>query len=134
MFKPFVSVIVVAAVLLLGIAGPAHAGDRVDQRARLASKVKAEVAKLGTGEQTRIEVKLRDKSKVSGYVSEAGEAAFAVTDLKTGQTTQVPYDDVSKVKGQNLTTGTKIAIGAAIAVGVVVLVIVLLHLDNEQAL
>jgi hypothetical protein len=35
--------------------------------------VKEGIHKLGTGLDARIEVKLRDKTKLKGYVSEAGE-------------------------------------------------------------
>ena len=56
-----------------------------------------------------------DKTKVVGFVASAGETSFAVTDSATGQATDVPYADVSKVRGNNLATGWKIGIGVGIA-------------------
>jgi tetrahydromethanopterin S-methyltransferase subunit G len=51
------------------------------------------------------------------------EAKFAVTDLKTGATTEVLYPSVAQVKGQNVASGAKIAIWVGVAVGVTLLVI-----------
>jgi hypothetical protein len=56
-----------------------------------AAKVKAAVARLGSGNHARIEVKLHDKRKLKGYVSQAGDDGFFVVDEKTGTTTHVAY-------------------------------------------
>jgi hypothetical protein len=110
----------ILAVLLstLGAARTARAGDvatrEAERRAALTAKVKDGIAKLGVGRDARIKVHLRDKTKVAGYVSRAGDADFTVTDLETGRATEVAYGDVTKVKGNNLHTGWKIAIGAGI--------------------
>lgn len=40
-------------------------------------------------------------------------------DVKTGAATTVPYPQVKQVKGNNLSTGTKIAIGLGIVAGVI---------------
>lgn len=100
--------------------------------AEKAAKVKSEIGRLGTGEAARVDVRLRDARRVRGYVSAASEAAFEVKDLETGATTSVAYDDVSKVKGHNLSTGTWIAIGTAAAVGVVLLIVLATYLGNES--
>ena len=56
-----------------------------DHRGRFAEKVKAGIGKLGTGTDARIEVKLRDKTKLKGYVSESVEDSFVIVDEKTGK-------------------------------------------------
>ena len=114
MFKKILCVIV--AGVLLGMAGvtPAYAGSKED---RLAEKVKEGISKLGTGPAARIEVKLLDKTKLKGYVSEAGEQSFVIVDEKTGATSTVPYSQVQQAKGNNLSKAAKIAIG----VGVIIL-------------
>jgi hypothetical protein len=81
-------------------------------------KIRAGIYKLGLGKDARVEVKLRDKTALQGYISEANEDSFTVTDLKTEASTVVAYPNVRQVKGHNLTTRTKIMIGVAIAVGV----------------
>ncbi len=90
------------------------ANTTLEEQARFAEKVKTVIAKLGVGPDARIEVKLRDKTKLSGYVSEVSESSFVVTNAKTGATTAVAYPDVKQVKGNNLSTGQKFAIAAVI--------------------
>jgi sRNA-binding regulator protein Hfq len=86
-----------------------------------AAKIKAKVQKRGTGEKSRVKVKLANGTEVKGCVSKIEETSFTVTDKKTGQTTIVAYADVQKVQGPGLSKGGKIAL-VAIGVGVVVLV------------
>lgn len=91
-----------------------------DTQSRLAQKVKASVLELGSGPSTRVSVKLRDKTTVTGYVSEIADNSFAVTDLNSAVTTTVVYPDVVQVKGNNLSTGAKIAIAAGIIAGITI--------------
>ncbi len=88
--------------------------------------MKAGIVQLGVGEETYVRVKLRDKTKLAGYISEARAESFVVTDLGTSEATTVAYADVKKVKGHNLSTGAKVAIGAGIVVGVVMLIVIAL--------
>jgi hypothetical protein len=119
----------VATAVIIGLifvsAGlkPAFAKENVDRQARQTEKVKAGIAKLGTGESARLEVKLKDKSKLVGFVREIGNNSFVVTDPKTGVSSSVAYDDVTKVKGHNLSTGAKIAIGVGIGIAIAFLII-----------
>lgn len=117
-----ISSLVVACLLTLSIMSQ-HAfaaGPSPEKDTRLAQKVKAAIAELGAGQTTRVSVKLRDKTKLSGYVSEIGASSFVVTDLKTAAITTVAYPDVVQVKGNNLSTGAKIAITVAIVVTVII--------------
>jgi hypothetical protein len=111
----------VLAIAMVGIlahtimsARPAFASTREDKEARRSEKVQAGIRKLGTGANAIVAVKLRDKSHVAGFVSEADDSGFKVTDAKTGKSVPVAYRDVTKVKGHNLSTGAKIGIGIAI--------------------
>ena len=79
-----------------------------------AEQIKAKVIKFGVGEKARVTVKLKNKTTIKGYISEAGENSFTVRDAKTDSPTAVSYGDVEKIKGHNLSTGAKIAIGAGI--------------------
>jgi hypothetical protein len=117
------TVLVLASLLLqAAYVQPAAAKPKPEQDAQLAQKVKAGIARLGTGPQARIELKLRDDRKLKGYVSEVKEDGFIVTDPKTGAQTQVAYPQVKVAKGNNLSEAAKFAIGAAaiIAIGVIV--------------
>jgi hypothetical protein len=67
-----------------------------------------------------VSLTLRDKTKLTGYISEVGGDSFVVTDLESGGRTTIAYPDVVQVKGNNLSTRTKVIIGVAIAVGVAI--------------
>lgn len=122
MLKKLTALALAGLLLQMAYARPAAAKTRPEQDARLAEKVKAGVAKLGTGPDARIEVRLQDGTKLKGYVSEARDDGFAVTDPKTGTATQIAYPQVKVAKGNNLSkTATGIiVVGAIIAVGVIV--------------
>jgi len=101
---------------LLNVAGvrPAYAGSKEEKETRLAEKVKEGISKIGTGAAAHVEVKLRDKTKLKGYVSEANEDSFVTVDEKTNATSTVAYSQVQQVKGNNLSTAAKIAIGVGV--------------------
>lgn len=115
-----------ALMFTLALSPPALAETKAEKEAAFTAKVKADIAKIGVGQDARIAVKLRDKTKLSGYVSQAGEESFVVTDLKTGVSTEVPYPNVTQARGKNLSTGAIIAISVGVAVGVTILVLYLL--------
>lgn len=96
-----------------------------DPDAAFVEKVKAEVARLGVGANARVKVRLRDKTKIEGHVSEAADEHFVVTNAKTGAATTVKYSEVERIKGNNLSTGTKIGIGVAVAaaVGIIIAIV-----------
>lgn len=131
MFKKLFSLALV--VLLINLAGVrlAYADSKEEKQARFAEKVKASVLKLGTGEAARVKVKLRDKTKLEGYISAADGEGFTVTDSKTGTATQVAYPQVKSVKGNNLSTKAKIAIGAGIAAAVILLILWKVIVDED---
>jgi len=121
MLKKVLSLVLVGFLLnVIGVSS-AYAGSKEEKETRFAEKVKEGIRKLGTGADARIEVKLWDKTKLKGYVSEAGEDSFVIVDEKTGATSIVTYSQVKQVQGKNLSTAAKIAIG----VGVILLPIII---------
>lgn len=124
MLKKVLSVSLVA--WLFGFVALMPAEARVDpSEASHAARVREAVSRLGTGESARVEVRLRDKTKLKGYVGEASDAGFTVVNTKTGAATHVAYPQVQKVKGHNLSTGAKIAIGLGAAVAVLVILLIM---------
>jgi hypothetical protein len=101
----------------------AYAESKEEKQVRYAEKVKTNVLKLGTGESARVKVKLRDKTKLEGYISSADEDGFVVTNPKTRVATEVAYPQVKSVQGQNLSTGAKIAIGVSIAAALIFIIL-----------
>ena len=88
-----------ATILITCAVEAVRAETREDNQARTAEKVKEGITRLGTGEQARVELKLRDKTKLKGYVSEVSDDHFVVVDKKTGAATRVSYGQVQQVKG-----------------------------------
>ena len=92
---------------------------------RTIEKARAKVEKIGAGSKTKIEVILRDHTKLRGRISHVGVDDFTVTNAKTGASQTVAYTDVEKVSkgGSGLTMGSWILIaagaGAAITLGAI---------------
>jgi len=64
-----------------------------------AEKIKANVAAIGVG--ARVSIKLRDKKKLTGYVSQIGEADIVITIAKEGTQQTITYTDITEVKVKN---------------------------------
>jgi len=120
--KKLLTMMVACLVVSAVSVRPVAASSNAEKEVRFAGKVKLGVEKFGSGRDTRVEVKLRDKTRLKGYVSEIGENEFVVTDVKTGASNKVAYADVKQIKGNNMSTGAKIAIGVSIAVGLILLI------------
>jgi hypothetical protein len=123
MFRKLVTLLLVVFVINLAGVRLAYAESKEEKHARFAEKVKANVQKLGTGESTRVKVRLRDQSKLEGYISDASGDTFTITNRKTGVATTVAYPQVKSIEGNNLSTGAKIAIGAGIAAAIIFIIL-----------
>jgi len=120
--KKLLTMMVASLVVSAVSVRPVAASSNAEKEARFAGKVKLGVEKLGSGRDTSVEVKLRDKTRLKGYVNEIGENEFVVTDVKTDASNKVAYADVKQIKGNNMSTGAKIAIGVSVAVGLILLI------------
>jgi hypothetical protein len=121
MTKKTSSMIVACLLTISMICQQAAAGtSTTEKEARFGQKVKAAILELGVGQTTVVNIKLRDKTKLTGYISEIGDSSFVVADLKSADTTTVAYPDVVQVKGNNLSTGAKVAIAVGIIAGVII--------------
>jgi hypothetical protein len=113
----------VLPILLLNLSvGTIWAKPDTDKELRHAEKVKQAIYKLGVGQNSLVKLTLRDKTKVEGFVSEINDEYFVVINLQTGVATTVAYPGVKQIRGNNLSTKTKIAIGVGIALGVLVII------------
>jgi hypothetical protein len=111
-----------------------HAGNslfildmvRASQSDPAADKVKAAVTKRGTGPKAKVTVKLKDKTKLKGFISNASGDSFTLSDSKTGQVRTLAYSDVAEVKKQDgLSLAAKIGIGVGAGVGALALLYVI---------
>jgi hypothetical protein len=109
--------LILSGILLWCPFGIESAGAQTGNDGQVAEKVRDRVMKLGLGRDARVEVKLRDNSKLKGYVSAAEQDSFTVTDPKTGASRTVAYADASHVKKprRGLKPRTWVIIGAAAA-------------------
>lgn len=82
------------AIAALGF--QARAQNTLDDQA--AQKIRIKVAKIGLGPKARVEAKLRDFTKVKGYISAANHDSFTITEQNTGNTRELNYADVAEVK------------------------------------
>ena len=97
MLKRLARVVLAGLVLNFVCSAPVLARGGQDKEAKRVAKVKKQIAELGTGPKVKVEVKLRDKTRHTGYVSAIGDEQFAVTDEKTNAATTVSYAQVEKV-------------------------------------
>lgn len=116
MLNRFLALAIVCALVTVALPLSASAESAHEKDIRFAEKVKAGIAKLGVGPEAKIELILRDKTRVSGFISEANENSFAVTPTN-GTTIVVAYPDVAQAKGNNWSTGKKVVIIGAIVAG-----------------
>ena len=134
MFKKYLSLALVILVINLALGATAFASVKADKEAKFATKVKNELVKLGTGTDARVEVKLRDKTKLKGYISQIKENSFVVVEDSTNTSTEISYSQAKQVKGNNLSTGAKIAIGIGIGVAIFFVVLFFLVTDRDVSL
>lgn len=118
--------IVLTQLLYLPTAMAKPSGSKEEQQLE---KLKAGIRRLGIGPDARIKVKLKDKTKISGYISEAGDDSFVVVDAKTGKSNIVAYPQVARAKGNNLSSNEKLAI-TLVVVGILA-VVILLSVPND---
>jgi hypothetical protein len=67
--------------------------------------VKAAPAKPGAGPDARVEIKLLDKTKLKGYLSQLNDEHFMAAEGRDGAVTRIAYPQVQKSKGRNHLTG-----------------------------
>jgi hypothetical protein len=122
MLKKAFCLILISSIMIVSGGSRLALADAKAKEAAFTEKVKAAIAKLGTGPSAQVEIKLRDKSKLRGYIKEANEERFILVSTVTGDSTEVAYPQVKQVKGNNLSTGAKVAIGVGIAIVILILV------------
>jgi hypothetical protein len=131
MIKKCLSVLLIGLMLLLTNLQSINAQTSSDSNDLTIEKIKANVTRRGTGEKARVNVKMRNGTKMKGFISQAGEDSFTLTDSKTKQTSTLAYSDVVQVKKQGLSTGAKIliAVGVGVAVTAVVLAVAVKNIE-----
>ena len=124
MFRKSFSLIL-AIIFFCTTSGSARVLAQTTDADAKAEKIRRKVLARGTGVAARVTVKLRDGSKVEGYINETAAEHFDVvrTDDYAGQMVRVDYREVKELKakghGKGLSSDTKSAlVGMGVAVGV----------------
>jgi len=123
MIKKCLSIVFIGLLMFAGNLQSISAQTNTGNDSTSVEKNKANVFKRGTGEKSKVVVKMKDGTKVKGYISKSGEESFNLTNSKTNQTTAVAYRDVTQVKKSGLSTAAKIAIGVGIGVAATAVVV-----------
>jgi hypothetical protein len=114
MFAKYLSLVLVASLAYVANTAPAFAQSTVGNEAQLAEKVKEGILKLGDGPEAVVRVKLRDRTRLAGYIDEAGADSFTVIDELTGTAATVSYSQAKQIMGVNGLTGVSMAVGVGI--------------------
>lgn len=127
MYKKYLSLALV--VLLMNVLMGAHvlARPQSNSQNQDVEKIKIKVAKLGVGEKARATVRLKDGTKIKGYIAQARENDFVIRDRKTNEPHTIAYQDAAKVesnRGHSL--ARNLAIGIAIGAGAVITILAIL--------
>ena len=121
-----------ASVLFVASISMPVAAQQSNSEGTTLDKVKAKVAKLGTGEKAKATVILKDGTKIKGYIGQAGSDDFVLRDRKTDSPTTIRYNDVSKVesnKGHSTARNLGLGIGIGAGAFLGILLITIAHLD-----
>ena len=125
MFTRLLSLALAGLLISMVTPAPAFAQAGSDQDQTL--KVRAKVSKVGTGKKARVEVKLKDKQTLKGYIGEIAEDHFSLVDAKHGTVTAVPYDKVERVKNRTQSPFIPMALAAGVLGGLLLVVSLVLR-------
>jgi hypothetical protein len=105
----------------------------VESNAQQIEKVKMAIQQRGTGEKSKVKIRLRDKTELKGYISQIDSTSFQLTDNKTGHATTISYDSVDKVGGPGMAKSTKLVlyIGVAVAAAAIILGVLAAKLNHS---
>jgi hypothetical protein len=108
MFKKLGTFILIGLLLNLGfLQTSVLANSKEDKQT---AKIKTAIFKLGTGKNARVVLKLQNKTELRGYISEISDESFTIVNESNNSSSKIPYPEVKQLKGNNLSTGAKVAI------------------------
>jgi len=96
MMKQLVSLLLSIAFVAPSCTSSFAVSFQGENEAKEIADVKTRIEKLGR--TTRIEIKLRNKKKLKGYVQEIAKDHVVISDLKTNTETMVAYPEILQVK------------------------------------
>ena len=128
MFRKYISLTLIGLLLNLAFYSTAKADAEKD--AKFAEKVKADISKLGSGRDDKVEIKLKDGTKLKGYLKSVRELSFILMIEETGATEEIEYSQVRQVKDRNLSASKKFLLRVFI-IGVLLIPIVGIGISKD---
>ncbi|HEY0404920.1 MAG TPA: hypothetical protein VGC89_04290 [Pyrinomonadaceae bacterium] len=123
MLKKHLSLALVVLLSNVLLAVPARARAQSNNQGQSVEKIKTKVAKIGVGSKARATVRLKNGTKIKGYIAEARSDDFVIRDRQTNDPRTVAYDEVAKVekngghsRARNITIGVAIGVGVTLAI------------------
>ena len=106
MFRKYVSLMLAILIINLACGVTAFASNSNDEKEdKIAEKLKTKITKIGTGADAKIIVKLKDGTKIKGYVTEITDDSFTVMNKKTNVPAKILYSQAKQVYSNNPQTG-----------------------------
>jgi hypothetical protein len=131
MFRKISSLLII--VLLMQSLSGATALVAQTRNDEQVEKVRLKVAKQGYGDKARVTVRMKDGTKVKGFISQAGADDFTVRDRKTGEPTLIRYLDVAKLesnRGHSTLRNVLIGVGAGVGAFLALIAIIFAYADD----
>jgi hypothetical protein len=124
---------VLVGLLMLGLnTAPVMAAQENDD-AKAVDNLRLKVAKLGVGEKARLTVRMKDGTKIKGFIAQAGTDDFSVRDGHTGDPRIILYRDVARIEdNRGHSTLRNVLIGVGIGVGAVITFIAIVFASLED--
>lgn len=103
MFTKAVCLLLIITLSQSALIGPAFAASVNYQQPAAdeaqIEKVRTQIYRLGEGPDARVEVRMRDNTKLKGYIRESGKEDFVVRDTRQARDVRVEYTQVAHIKG-----------------------------------
>ena len=91
--------LILNSVFLVSAANGAVVPNDSLKESKMVTKLKTELNKIGIGQESKLEVKLNDGTKISGYLNEINEEDFVVV-AQNDDSKRIRYKDVRRAKGR----------------------------------
>ena len=132
MFKSLLSLMLVG-LLVHGVNAAPVLAAQGNNDAQAIEKVRLKVAKIGVGAKARATVRMKNGTKIKGFISQAGQDDFTIRDRNTGDPTTVSYRDVIKVDdNRGHSTLRNVLIGVGIGAGAFLAVLLIIFATLED--
>lgn len=121
--KKSLSIFLICLLLIVANFSVISAQTRIGQDSASVAEIKADVAKYGTGEKKRVQVKLLDGQKIKGNISQVGEDSFTLTDSEPIQLSAIAYSNVAEIKRDGKSKKDKVILGIVLGTTAVVAIV-----------